>query len=168
MAETLQNHSPTRVVELVVNLDDTTGERLGHAVRLLLDAGALDVWTTPIAMKKDRPGVMLSVLVEPGQREVFARDLLEMTGSFGLRMREWDRLVLDRDWVEVRTRLGTLKLKVGRLQGRVVAVKPEFEQVAQLARQAGVSIIEAQDAALAAADAYRARHNANDQPAEVR
>ncbi|MEM1354869.1 MAG: nickel insertion protein [Planctomycetota bacterium] len=148
--------SPARVVELVVNLDDTTGETIGYARRALLDAGALDVWSVPIDMKKDRPGTMLGVLAPAELRDTFARQVLELTGSFGVRYREWDRVVLERQIVEQGSRLGPVKLKVGTLAGRVLAVKPEFESVKQLASSAGVTFAQAQSAARAAADAYRA------------
>lgn len=148
--------SPTRVVELVVNLDDATGETVGYARRALLDAGALDVWSTAIDMKKDRPGMMLSVLAKPDQQDTLAMLMLELTGSFGVRIRPWDRVVLDRHFVEQESRLGPVKLKVGVRDGKVLAVKPEFDAVKKLASHAGVPMSEAISAAQAAADAYRA------------
>lgn len=150
--------SPTRVVELVVNLDDVAGEVVGDAVGTLLAEGALDAWTTPIQMKKQRPGVMLSVLCPPEPPEVaqvMARRILELTGSFGVRFREWDRLVLDRQHVTASTRLGEVPIKIGRLDGRLVTAQPEFDAVKKLAESAGVTVREAMDAARAAADALR-------------
>ena len=148
--------SPARVVELVVNLDDVSGETIGYARRALLDAGALDVWSVPIDMKKDRPGMMLCVLAPPELRQALTVLVLELTGSFGVRCRDWDRVVLDRHFVEHDSRLGPVKLKVGTLDGRVLTVKPEFESIKKLASNAGVPLAEAQSAAQAAADAYRA------------
>ncbi|MEM9414023.1 MAG: nickel insertion protein [Planctomycetota bacterium] len=156
MAQTVADNTPTRVVELVANLDDTTGESVGHACVALLDAGALDVWTTPIGMKRGRPGVMVSVLVAEADHDRFVRLLLEATGSFGVRSRPWDRVVLERDWVEVETRLGSVRLKVGRMDGAVVNVKPEFADVERLADAAGVSFGVAMSAAQAQADCWRA------------
>ncbi|MEM1027690.1 MAG: nickel insertion protein [Planctomycetota bacterium] len=146
----------TRVVELVVNLDDATGEVVGDATRTLLAEGALDVWTTPIQMKKQRPGVMLSVLTAPEDSPAMAKRILELTGSFGVRFREWDRLVLDREHVTADTRLGEVQLKLGRRDGRLVTAQPEFESARALAESAGVSVREAMDAARAAADAVLA------------
>lgn len=143
----------TRVVELVVNLDDTTGEVVGSATQTLLDEGALDVWTTPIQMKKQRPGVMLSVLAAPEDAQALARRLLQLTGSFGVRFRDWDRLVLDRQHVTAATRFGDVPIKLGRLDGRLVTAQPEFDAVRNLAVAANVSVREAMDAARAAADA---------------
>jgi hypothetical protein len=156
MAQALHDIPPTRVVELAVNLDDATGEVVGRASEALLAAGALDVWTTPITMKRGRPGVMLCVLAAEADRETLARRVLVETGSFGVRSRAWDRVVLDREWVAVTTRYGEARLKVGRLDGEVVSVKPEFADVERLAADAGVTVGEAMSAALAHADAWRA------------
>ena len=156
MAKTLVDNTPTRVAELVVNLDDTTGEVMSHCCDVLLGAGALDVWTSPITMKRGRPGVMLSVLAEVAAQEKMARLMLSLTGSFGVRTRPWDRLVLDREWVETTTRFGPVRLKVGRLGGAVVSVKPEFADVETMAGLAGISITQAMTAAQAQADAWRA------------
>lgn len=143
----------TRVVELVVNLDDATGEVVGSVTQTLLDEGALDVWTTPIQMKKQRPGVMLSVLAPPEKAQAMARRILQLTGSFGVRFREWDRLVLDRQHVTAATRFGDVPIKLGRLDGRLVTAQPEFDAVRDLAVAANVSVRQAMDAARAAADA---------------
>ncbi|MEL7087087.1 MAG: nickel insertion protein [Planctomycetota bacterium] len=150
-----QHDSPTRVVELVVNLDDTTGEVIGDATATLLNEGALDVWTTPIQMKKQRPGVMLSVLcpAEPPEvAQAMARRVLELTGSFGVRFRDWNRLVLDRQHVTVKTSYGEVAVKVGRLDGRVVVAQPEFDAARALARAADVPVRAVMDAARAASD----------------
>ncbi len=147
----------TRVVELVVNLDDATGEVVGHAAQTLLDEGALDVWTTPIHMKKQRPGVMLSVLAHPEVAQAMARRILELTGSFGVRFHDWDRLVLDREHVTAATRFGDVALKLGRLDGKLLSAQPEFDAVRDLADAAGVSVRQAMDAARAAADALIAQ-----------
>lgn len=143
--------TPTAVYELVVNLDDTTGEIIGHAMETLLAEGALDVWTTAIGMKKGRPGVMMSVLCRAEDRDKTARRVLALTGSFGVRYRSWDRLVLDRSFTEVDTVLGRATVKVGSLDGALIAVRPEYEDAKELARAAGVTVREAMDQVTAAA-----------------
>lgn len=145
--------SPKRVIELVVNLDDVTPQVLGDAQRQLIEAGALDVWTTPIGMKKQRPGVMLSILCEPRQRDAMAALILELTGSFGVRFREWGRIVLDRTHVTVPTRFGAVRVKVGLLHGRVTSTQPEYDDAQRVARAAGVPLRTVLRAAQAAADA---------------
>lgn len=145
--------APHRVVELVVNLDDVTGEVIGHAVQTLLDEGALDAWTTAIQMKKQRPGVQLSVLAREADAAPTARRLLELTGSFGVRYRPWDRLVLDREHTQVDTPYGPLPVKVGSLEGQIIAARPEFEPARAAAQQAGVPVRTVLDAAAQAAGA---------------
>lgn len=147
--------SAARVIELAVNLDDSTGQLLGDAQEQLLTAGALDVWTVAIGMKKQRPAVMLCVLCEPKKKREFARLLLELTGSFGVRMREWDRIVLDRRHETVATRLGDVRIKVGSLDGKILVARPEYEDVKSLATRANVTLREAMDAASAAAEKWR-------------
>ena len=142
---------PARVVELVVNLDDVSAEIVGDAVQALLDEGALDAWTTPIGMKKQRPATQFSVLVAPEMAPATARRVLELTGSFGVRFREWDRLVLDRESVDVQTPHGSVAVKVGRLGDRVLTAQPEFESVRRVAQAAGLPPRRVMDAARAAA-----------------
>lgn len=146
----------TAVVEMAVNLDDVTAQVVGDAQQRLLAEGALDVWTVPIGMKKQRPGVMLCLLCDDRDAQALARRIIELTGSFGVRMRQWDRLVLDRRHETVTTRYGKLRIKVGSLEGRVLVARPEFEDVKALADAAGVPVGEAMSAAHAAADAWRA------------
>ncbi|MEE9404937.1 MAG: nickel insertion protein [Algisphaera sp.] len=132
--------TPTKVVELVVNLDDVTGEVIGDTVQQLLDAGALDVWTTAIQMKKQRPGVQLSVLSTEADALATAKRMLQLTGSFGVRHRPWDRLVLDRTHGTLETSFGPLSVKVGRLEGDIITTQPEFEPARAAAMQAGVPV----------------------------
>lgn len=153
MVQSPSDNTPNRVCELVVNLDDTPGEVVGHATATLLHEGALDVWTTPITMKQGRPGVMLSVLAPLDQRNATARRLLELTGSFGVRYRAWDRLVLDRTMENIATPLGDVAVKVGSLEGHAICAKPEFREVVKLAEQSGVSVKRASDLAHGAAAA---------------
>ncbi len=145
----------TAVTEIAVNLDDVTGEVVGDAVRTLLQAGALDVWTMPIQMKKQRPGVMLALLCDTDRRDEFARMVISLTGSFGVRFREWGRLVLDRRHVAMDTRYGKVRIKVGELDGRLLVARPEFDDVKRLAQEAGVPVRDVMDAAQAAADHLR-------------
>ena len=147
------NPTPTEVTEIAVNLDDVTGELLGDAQRALMSAGALDVWTTAIQMKKGRPGVMLSLLCECEKRDALARLMFELTGSFGVRFRDWGRLVLDRRHVTVDTRYGKLRVKVGELDGKTIVASPEFEDVKKLADDSGAVLRDVLDAARSAAHA---------------
>ena len=154
--------SSEEVAELVVNLDDVTGQVVGDAVNALLDAGALDVWTIPIAMKKQRPGVMLSVLCLPDQRDEFVTMIHDLTGSFGVRFRTWNRSVLRRRHVVVETRLGPIRLKVGEKPGGGLAsVQPEFADVKKAALAHGVTVREAMRVGQAAAEAWERTQGKN-------
>lgn len=137
----------TRVSEIVTNLDDTSGEAIGHAVESLRRAGALDVWTTPIYMKHDRPGVTLSAIVESDDAVRLSKMMIKLTGSFGVRRREWDRVVLERRFETLPTGYGPVRIKVGELDGRVVSVKPEYADAARAAEAKGVSVRLVLDAA---------------------
>jgi len=151
--------SPTEVVELCVNLDDATGEVVGDATTRLLDAGALDVWTTPIMMKKQRPGVMLSLLCAPQQSEALTTLMLQLTGSFGVRHRAWQRTVLEREHIQVDTRFGKATIKVGKLGGKPIVARCEYEDAAKLAQSCGITPRQALAAADAAAQAWLASHD---------
>ena len=126
------------VILLETNLDDATGEQLGFAMERLFEAGALDVWYTPIQMKKNRPGVMLSALgpaaLESKLAEVFLRD----TPTLGVRVRPVGRYVAERDVVTVETEYGPMRVKRKWLGGEVVSAAPEYEDVAAAARASGV------------------------------
>jgi pyridinium-3,5-bisthiocarboxylic acid mononucleotide nickel chelatase len=143
--------SAVDVVELSVNLDDQTGEVIGDAMEVLLAEGALDVWTQAIGMKKNRPGVMLSLLAAPGDAERLGARVLALTGSFGVRMRPAARLVLERRHVTAQCRLGEFRVKIGVLAGRVLVAQPEMADVKKMAVEAGVTLREAMGAAQAAA-----------------
>lgn len=142
--------TPTHVIEIAANLDDASGEVVGAAMEALLQAGALDVWTTPIGMKKQRPGVCLSLLCEPARCDVLARCMIELTGSFGVRYRTWDRLVVERRHETVQTPYGALRVKVGRLDGRDLVRKIEYDDARRAADSAGVSVRVVLDAGRAA------------------
>ena len=134
------NSPPTHVVEIAANLDDASGEVIGAAVETLLIEGALDVWTSAISMKKQRPGVMVSLLCAPEDRDRLARRLMELTGSFGVRYRPWDRLVLDRRHETAQTPFGPIRIKIGSLDGQAIAAKPEYEDVHRAAQTHGVTL----------------------------
>ncbi len=144
------DHAPQTVIEIAVNLDDATGELVGETIAALIDAGALDAWAVPIVMKKGRPGVTLSLLCRAADREAMARRLIARTGSFGVRYRTWDRLVLERRHETVETAFGPLPVKVGRLNGRDLTAKVEFEDARRAAQQCQVPTRRVLDSARAA------------------
>jgi hypothetical protein len=124
-----------RVAVLETNLDDCTGEILGAFVETALAAGALDVFHTPVQMKKNRPGVLLTVLCAETEAEKFSELILRETTAFGVRKTIAERRKLRREFAGVETAFGKVTVKIGRLGGKVVQAAPEFESVKQLAAQ---------------------------------
>ncbi len=128
------------VVLIETNLDNASGEALGFALERLLEAGALDAWFTPIQMKKNRPGVKLSVLAEATRSSELAALLLHETPTLGVRLSPpLARLTAERRVREVVTTWGTVRVKEKWLDGRLSGLAPEFEDCAALAREHGLS-----------------------------
>lgn len=129
VGEAVVASSPTAVVELQCQVDTATGEQLGWLLDELLRQGALDAFATPVQMKKGRPGVLLTVLVEPAHAAAARRLLLTEAGSLGVREQRVDRHVLER-WQEVReTPFGPLRFKVARLPSGEVVARPEADEL---------------------------------------
>jgi hypothetical protein len=142
-----------RVLVLEAELDDMSPQLCGPLMERLLAAGALDAYYTPIQMKKGRPGLLVSVLAEPGARQALEEVLFAETTTLGVRRQEWDRTVLEREVVAVDTPYGAVGVKIGRRGGRVYNVQPEFEDCRRAAEARGVPVKEVWAAALAAARA---------------
>ena len=129
------------VAELACNVDDMTGEAIGFAIERLLDAGALDVWTEAIGMKKSRPGTCITVLCHPDDKEAIIECLFRNTTTIGVREQTMRRHVLARQSEKVRTSLGTIRRKTATGYG-VTRCKWESEDVAAAAREHGKSLAE--------------------------
>lgn len=130
-----------RVSELRCNLDDITAEDLAFAQELLLERGALDVYTQPLGMKKGRAGVMLSCLCEEGREEEFASLILRHTPTLGLRVYHPERITLERRTEREQTEYGEVRIKYAAGHG-VEKSKPEFEDLKRIARETGLSLSE--------------------------
>ncbi len=128
------------VAVVETNLDDINAEILGHFVEKAFAEGALDVFHTPIQMKKNRPGVLLTVLCAAADADRFCERLLRETSAFGVRRYSTERRKLKRELVKVKTEFGEVTVKVGKLNGKVVQVAPEFESCKKLAEQTGVAL----------------------------
>lgn len=147
----LAGYEIDRVIRLEANLDDLSPEITGAVMGKLLQAGALDVWFTPIQMKKNRPGVLLAVLCEEPQVEAMAEILFTETSTFGLRVEEVQRLKLERRFETVPTEFGPVVVKLGLRQGRVLQRAPEFESCREASARAGVPLRQVYEAAQRAA-----------------
>ena len=142
----------TREVSLLeTNLDDITPELIPDAIERCFAAGALDVWIAPITMKKGRPGFLLSALARPEAEVDVARAILEETTALGVRVAKLHRYELAREERTVSVQGGQVRVKLGRLDGRIVNLAPEHDDCAALASSLGVPVKSIWAAALAAA-----------------
>lgn len=132
-----------QIAELCCNLDDMTPEAVGFAMEQLLQDGALDVYTTPIGMKKCRPGVLLTVLCRPEDRERLTQQLLRHTTTLGVRMAQLERRTLQRETRTVHTPDGDVRVKTAIGSG-IAREKVEYDDLAQLARKKGCTLSEAE------------------------
>jgi uncharacterized protein (TIGR00299 family) protein len=123
------------VTVIEANIDDMSPQNFSYVTEKLLGAGALDVFTLPIQMKKGRPGHLLQVLSPADAVEALSRIIFQETTTIGVRRYGVDRTILDREFVEVETEFGSVTIKVSRLGGEVVNIAPEFEDCARIARE---------------------------------
>lgn len=130
------------IVSLSCNVDDMTGESVGFATEQILAAGAKEVFTVPIQMKKNRPGILLTVFCHPEDEELMVRKIFQYTTTIGIRKQSYERYVLDRQEVDLETQEGVIRRK--EVEGFGVSrSKLEYEDVARVARKYGISIEEA-------------------------
>ena len=129
---------PASVVLLETNLDDASGLVLGYAQERLFALGALDVWHTPVQMKKNRPGTVLAVLVPPLLEQAAVELILRETPTLGIRSRRVDRYVADRRSVAIETVFGQVSVKVKSLDGEPVSAAPEPDDCRRIAIETGL------------------------------
>jgi uncharacterized protein (TIGR00299 family) protein len=144
-----------RLWMLETNLDDASPQIIGHVMDRVLELGALDCFFTPVQMKKNRPGVLLSVLCGRDEKEAVMKLLFTETTTLGVRSYEVTRRALERSVVTVETQYGPIDVKVAHLDGRVVNEMPEFEQCKQAAAKANVPLKIVEDAARVALSKIR-------------
>jgi uncharacterized protein (TIGR00299 family) protein len=134
-AEFAGNVSSETISVLEANLDDLNPQVFGYVVDRLLAEGALDVFAVPVQMKKNRPGMLLTVLSKPEDATELARIIFTETSTLGVRRREEQRQALARKWVTVGTRWGDVRLKVASMNGTVTNYAPEYEDCRKIAAQ---------------------------------
>ncbi|MCH2502142.1 MAG: nickel pincer cofactor biosynthesis protein LarC [Dehalococcoidia bacterium] len=125
------------VVLLETNLDDVSGLVLGYTQERLFAIGALDVWNTPILMKKNRPATLLSVLVLKDKEREATEVILRETPTLGIRTRPVDRYVAGRQMVTIETKMGPISVKVKLLDGKAISAAPEPDEVRRIALESG-------------------------------
>jgi uncharacterized protein (TIGR00299 family) protein len=135
---------------LETNLDDLSPQLAAVALESALQAGALDAWIAPVTMKKGRPGILLGALCSSEKREAVEAAIFRETSTLGIRRTQVSRSVLDRELVEVQTAYGPIRVKLGRMHGRLLNAQPEFEDCRQAAERHNVAVKEVHAAALSA------------------
>ncbi len=131
-----------KVVVVETNIDDMNPQFYDYALERLLAMEALDVFLTPVLMKKNRPGTLLTVICGPEKLSSVTGFLLTETTTLGLRWREEERAKLDREIATVQTKYGKIRCKLARWDGRIVNRSPEYEDCKKTALQKGVSLKE--------------------------
>jgi len=142
------NTSQETISVLEANLDDLNPQVVGYVIERLLDAGALDTFAVPAQMKKNRPGILLTVLAKLEDAARLTHIIFTETSTLGVRRREERRQTLARKWITVETRWGNVRLKIGSMNGTVTNYAPEYEDCRKLAAQHHVPLKSVMQAAL--------------------
>lgn len=140
------------VVQIETNIDDMNPQFYGPLIEKLLAAGALDVWMTPIQMKKNRPGVTLSVLATASVEPVVVDLILRETTTLGMRVHAVDKRGAEREMQQVETAFGSVPIKLKKWAGQTIGAQPEYEDCRRLADAQQVPVRVVYEAALAAAN----------------
>jgi hypothetical protein len=125
--------SQEAICVLEANLDDLNPQVFGYVVERLLEAGALDTFAVPVQMKKNRPGMLLTVLSKPEDEGRMTQIIFTETSTLGVRRREEHRQTLTRKWVNVVTRWGEVRLKIASMNGTITNYAPEYEDCKRIA-----------------------------------
>lgn len=141
MGETVDSLLEDKVYQLDTNVDDMTGEDIGFAMDRLFEAGAYEVFTTAVNMKKNRPGTLITVIVSAEKKDAVIKAFFKHTTTIGIRQKTYDRNILERNITVVRTPLGDIRKKESSGYG-VSKAKLEFDDLAKIAIQKGLSLAE--------------------------
>jgi len=144
-----------RLLMIETNIDDLSPQVLGHVMDQAFELGALDCYFTSVQMKKNRPGILLSILCEHNLKDQLMQLLFKETTTLGVRSYEVERRALERTIMRVETQYGPIDVKVARLNGQVVNEMPEFEQCRRAAKEAGVPLKRVEEAVRAAWERQR-------------
>lgn len=146
--ESVEDETADECLVLECNLDDITPELVGCLFDQLLEAGALDVFTTPVSMKKQRPGILLTVLCLPTTRGRMLDLIFRESTTFGIREHLAKRTILERSFQSVETPYGLVRIKIGKRNGEMVTASPEIEDCRKCAAESGVPVKNVYDYAL--------------------
>ena len=134
-ARVAENTSQETISVLEANLDDLNPQVFGYVVERLLEAGALDTFAQPVQMKKNRPGMLLTVLAKPEDASRLTQIIFTETSTLGVRRREEQRQTLARKWINVVTRWGDVRLKIASMNGTITNYAPEYEDCKKIAAE---------------------------------
>ena len=146
IGESVEVDNDELLLMIETNVDDLSPQVFGHVMERALEMGALDCYFTPVQMKKNRPGVLLSVLCRPADREKLTHMIFTETTTLGVRSYEVARRALEREANRVETQYGPIDVKVAKLNGHVVNEMPEYAQCQEAARKFGVPLREVESA----------------------
>jgi uncharacterized protein (TIGR00299 family) protein len=150
VGETEGKFAEEKLLMIETNIDDVSSQILGYVMEQAFELGARDCYFTPVQMKKNRPGVLVSILCEAEKKEELVDLLFRETTTIGIRSYEVSRRALERKIVTVETSYGPIDVKVAKLNGHIVNEMPEFEQCKEAAQKAGVAVKEVEATVLVA------------------
>jgi uncharacterized protein (TIGR00299 family) protein len=136
--------SSVSVAVIECEIDDMNPQIFGVLMETLQAAGALDVFYAPVHMKKNRPGILVTIVAKPADREALTELMFRETTTIGVRYAEMERECLDREMIEVKTPFGAVRFKVARRAGHILNAQPEFDDIARIADERGVPLKEVQ------------------------
>ncbi|MCP4269894.1 MAG: nickel pincer cofactor biosynthesis protein LarC [Candidatus Brocadiaceae bacterium] len=154
IGETITVTDQDEVWMVETNIDDMPGEHFGYLLEKILEAGALDGYITPVQMKKSRPGTLISIIVDEMYLSKVERIMFEQSTTFGIRKYKASRKKLNRKLVDVETKYGMVKVKIGTLNGHVKNITPEHEDCKKIAEERGLPLRLVYNTAMNAAQSF--------------
>jgi uncharacterized protein (TIGR00299 family) protein len=136
------------VTVLETNIDDLSPQFYEVLTERLFEAGAMDVYLSPVQMKKNRPATLLTVMCPPDKAEEMSNLIFCETSTLGIRYQTMKRLCLDREWVNVETEYGLIRIKLGKRNGTITTASPEYDDIARCAREHNVPVKRVHEAAM--------------------
>jgi len=140
IGETITVSEQDEVWMVETNIDDMPGEHFGYLLEKILDVGALDGYITPVQMKKSRPGILISIIVDDMHLSKVEKIMFEQSTTFGIRKYRASRKKLHRKLVDVETEFGTIKVKIGMLNGSIKNITPEHDDCRKIAEERGIPL----------------------------
>jgi len=140
IGEAIPNTASDEMWIVETNIDNMSGEVLGYVMEKLFEAGAVDAYFTPIQMKKGRPGIIISAIVAESSLSAVELVLFNQTTTFGIRKYKVVRTILSREFKEVDSQFGKIKVKIGRYNGDIKSFSPEYEDCKRIAEERGIPL----------------------------